>query len=297
MLGKVKWLSRVWPAVVAVLMAVLIVLVTLPGCQQEEAAKYSSTEEVMPRQRQGVVTFDITLDLTESTDEARLWLPYPTSNEYQTIEDVKIEGNYDSSGVYREQEHGTISLYAEWNEPREDARLTYSFKITRNEIIMKDFPEKEAPVPLDIMEKYLLSTSLGPTVGEVKDVAVEITKEEKTILSKATAIYDYIVETGERNPDIKGCGIGDVEALLQNLSGKCADISPVFVAMARSVGIPAREILGTRIGKEGDISGAFHCRAEFYLPGYGWVPVDPQGFSRTARSPAIFFRRSNRDLC
>jgi transglutaminase-like putative cysteine protease len=120
-----------------------------------------------------------------------------------------------------------------------------------------------------------LSTSLGPTVGEVKDVAVEITKEEKTILSKATAIYDYIVETGERNPDIKGCGIGDVEALLQNLSGKCADISPVFVAMARSVGIPAREILGTRIGKEGDISGAFHCRAEFYLPGYGWVPVDP----------------------
>jgi transglutaminase-like putative cysteine protease len=45
--------------------------------------------------------------------------------------------------------------------------------------------------------------------------------------------------------------------------------------MARSVGVPAREIFGIRIAKEGDITGAFHCRGEFYLPGYGWVPVDP----------------------
>jgi transglutaminase-like putative cysteine protease len=273
--GKLKWLSRKWLAIVAGLMAVLMVLIILPGCQQTAAAKYSSSTEVIPRTRQGVVTFDITLDLSEGADEARVWLPYPTSNKYQTIEDVKIEGNFDSSGVYREEEHGTINLYAEWNEPREDARLTYSFEITRNEIFMKDFPEKEAPVPLDIMEKYLLLTNLGSTIGDVKETAEEITSGQNTILGKATAIYDYIVETGERDPDIKGCGVGDVGALLQNLSGKCADISPVFVALARSVGVPAREVLGTRIGTAGDISGAFHCRAEFYLPGYGWVPVDP----------------------
>ncbi|MCK5577849.1 MAG: hypothetical protein KAI14_05970, partial [Dehalococcoidales bacterium] len=167
MTKTLTWLSRKWPVVVAVLMAVLLVLVILPGCQQEEAAKYGSTKQVMPRQRQGVVTFDITIDVSEGIDEARLWLPYPTSNKYQTIEDVKIVGNYDSTGVYREEEHGTISLYAEWIEPKEKARLTYSFKITRNEIIMKDFPEKEAAVPIDITEHYLLPTSLGPTVGEV----------------------------------------------------------------------------------------------------------------------------------
>ncbi|MEE9583238.1 MAG: transglutaminase-like domain-containing protein, partial [Dehalococcoidales bacterium] len=113
------------------------------------------------------------------------------------------------------------------------------------------------------------------TTGDVKEAATEVTKGQDTVLGKAIAIYDYIVETGERDPTIEGCGIGDVEALLKNLSGKCADINPVFVAMARSVGVPAREILGTRIAKEGDISGAYHCRTEFYLPGYGWVPVDP----------------------
>jgi transglutaminase-like putative cysteine protease len=30
------------------------------------------------------------------------------------------------------------------------------------------------------------------------------------------------------------------------------------------------------LGREGgDITNAQHCRAEFYLPTYGWVPVDP----------------------
>lgn len=68
-----------------------------------------------------------------------------------------------------------------------------------------------------------------------------------------------------------------MERLLESLGGKCGDIHSVYVALARSVGVPAREIFGIRIpkGKEGDMTKAQHCWAEFYLPGYGWVPVDP----------------------
>ena len=40
------------------------------------------------------------------------------------------------------------------------------------------------------------------------------------------------------------------------------------------------QILCTRIAKDGDITGAYHCRAEFYLPGYGWVPVDPSDVAK-----------------
>src|SRR5439155_1206502 len=29
------------------------------------------------------------------------------------------------------------------------------------------------------------------------------------------------------------------------------------------------------LGKSGDVSKAQHCRAEFYAPAHGWVPVDP----------------------
>jgi transglutaminase-like putative cysteine protease len=80
-----------------------------------------------------------------------------------------------------------------------------------------------------------------------------------------------------RDPNIKGCGFGDVEKLIVSLGGKCGDIHSVFVALARSAGVPAREIFGIRMpkGKGGDMTKAQHCWAEFYMPGYGWVPVDP----------------------
>src|SRR2546422_4177052 len=63
-----------------------------------------------------------------------------------------------------------------------------------------------------------------------------------------------------------------------------SDLNALFVGLARAVKIPARDVYGARcadsaefksLGKGGDISKAQHCRAEFYLNGYGWVPVDP----------------------
>jgi transglutaminase-like putative cysteine protease len=81
--------------------------------------------------------------------------------------------------------------------------------------------------------------------------------------------------------------MGDVASMLKSgyLGGKCADINALFVALARSVAIPARDAYGVRVGgsrlgfqclgRSGDVSKAQHCRAEFYAQGIGWVPVDP----------------------
>lgn len=71
--------------------------------------------------------------------------------------------------------------------------------------------------------------------------------------------------------------------------GKCTDISSVFVCLLRNSGIPAREVFGIRAGQSkisnacgkadekgfANITGAQHCRAEFYIDGLGWVPCDP----------------------
>jgi transglutaminase-like putative cysteine protease len=68
------------------------------------------------------------------------------------------------------------------------------------------------------------------------------------------------------------------------LGGKCADLNALYVGLARAAGLPARDVYGIRVansaefkslGKADDISGAQHCRAEVYLNGYGWLPVDP----------------------
>ena len=80
-----------------------------------------------------------------------------------------------------------------------------------------------------------------------------------------------------RDPNTVGCGSGNVCSLLLTPGGKCTDIHSVFVALCRAAGVPAREIFGIRQGKNDvvDITKWQHCWAEFFLPGYGWVPVDP----------------------
>jgi transglutaminase-like putative cysteine protease len=75
----------------------------------------------------------------------------------------------------------------------------------------------------------------------------------------------------------------------RSLGGKSADLNALFVGFARSVGIPARAAYGIRVaesaeftslGRSGAITKAQHCRAEFYLAGHGWVPVDPADVRR-----------------
>ena len=125
--------------------------------------------------------------------------------------------------------------------------------------------------------KYLRPTSLGPIGGPVKELSEKITRGKTTVLARARAIYDWVCENMFRDPKTIGCGKGDVCLLLQKPGGKCTDISSVFIALARASGVPAREVFSVRLGKkpQQDVTTWQHCWAEFFLPGYGWVSVDP----------------------
>lgn len=224
-------------------------------------------------------SIDLHFDLSQHalTEEAELWVPYPVSDENQLIENVTIQGNFSESGIYTDREHGTTILYARWDKGAPARSLDFQFDVTRNEVIRKDFPSQEpAWNPADYAE-YLQPTSYGPTDGEIKKLADRITAGQTTVLGKAEAIYDWTCENMFRDPDTVGCGTGDVCSLLKTRGGKCTDIHSVYVALARAAGVPAREILGLRQGKkEGqELTSWQHCWAQFFLPGYGWVPVDP----------------------
>ena len=255
--------------------------ISLIGCIKNEIVdiKYRSTDEFIPKIKQGTMSFNVTIRTNDIEQNARLWLPYPVSNDYQTVENVVITGNYNYSGIHREAANGNMILYAEWTNPDTYPQLTLTFNISRNEINKKNFPESEGEIPIE-MEEFLQPTYLGPTDGIVEKKSIEITEGKTTILEKAIVIYDYLIEHGERDPNLNFCGDGDVCKLLENLRGKCVDFSSVFVALSRSAGIPAREILGIRISQDGDITGSYHCQAEFYLPDYGWVPVDPSDVAK-----------------
>jgi transglutaminase-like putative cysteine protease len=78
-----------------------------------------------------------------------------------------------------------------------------------------------------------------------------------------------------------------------NLGGKCGDLNALFVGLARSVGVPARDVYGLRVApsvhgyrslgvSSPTVTRAQHCRAEFFAEGRGWVPVDPADVRKVA---------------
>lgn len=233
--------------------------------------------QAMAATRSGLVTIEVDLSAHEAGKEAKLWIPYPVSDPNQLISNVKVSGDYAQSAVYTDPQYGNPILFAEWPKDAKSRKLTFSFEAERKEVIRRDFPASEPAWDRTAFQPYLGATRLGPINGEVKKLADKITKGKKTVLAKARAIYDWTCSNTYRDPNTPGCGTGDVCALLKKPGGKCTDISSVYIALARASGVPAREIFGIRMGKkaEEDITGYQHCWAEFYQPGYGWVPVDP----------------------
>jgi transglutaminase-like putative cysteine protease len=82
--------------------------------------------------------------------------------------------------------------------------------------------------------------------------------------------------------------VGDIKFMLEtkNLQGKCADLNALYVGLARASGLPARDVYGLRVAKSQfgyrslgagteNVTRAQHCRAEVFINGFGWVPVDP----------------------
>ncbi|HKU93748.1 MAG TPA: transglutaminase domain-containing protein [Vineibacter sp.] len=232
-------------------------------------------------------TFELTtaVNIPADAGRTRVWLPLPHDSAYQRVEAVTWSGNAESLGIYTDAASGVHAFHAAWSdgEPRTVTLTTRVATLDRRSDLRA---ASSGPVPDDIA-KFLKPNAMITTDGIVKETADKIVAGARDPLQKAQAIYDWIVENTFRDPKVKGCGIGDIRAMLVsgNLGGKCADLNALFVGLARAAGIPARGVYGVRVApsafygamgtRNADISKAQHCRAEFWVAGIGWIPADP----------------------
>lgn len=240
-------------------------------------AGFLSADVCGASERTGTVTFTIDVNAPAESRNVKLWFPYPTSDLDQTIRDLRFQGNYSNFSLAHEPRSGALYLYTEWNGPMKRRTLTVTFHARAKERKASRLAENGEPVPVEA-RRYLQSDFWNPSDNrKVAALSRRIAAGRNGILAKARAVYDWVVENTRRDPDVPGCGLGIVERTLASRSGKCADISSVYVTLARAAGVPAREVFGLRLGRPGetDITDGHHCWAEFYLPGAGWIPVDP----------------------
>ncbi|MFW2543590.1 transglutaminase-like domain-containing protein [Primorskyibacter sp. 2E107] len=236
--------------------------------------------------RSYTLTTRVTLPRNGKTAQA--WIPLPAHSDAQWTlpQDNRASGNMDALEIVQNPEEGYALMHARWNAGDEPAELTVISTVrTRDRS-----PEQAAPATLSDAEfaQHTAPTRLIPTDGIVLETAQDIVAGATSEREKAIRIYDWVVEQTERNPETRGCGLGDIASMLHmgDLTGKCADLNALYVGLARAAGLPARDLYGLRVAPSAfgykslgagsaDVTKAQHCRAEVFLPQSGWTPVDP----------------------
>ena len=263
-----------------------------PAAAMLAASSWPARAQSANADPQGWRTFEVVtrLEITQPTGQVAAWVPLPLMQKTVWFESLSnaTTGNADLAQVVVDPIYGAGIVHARFKagEAQPVVEVTSRFRTRDWFVAIK--PGASTLVSVQEQSLYLKGTDLMPTDGIVRETAVKITKGAATDVEKARAIYDWVIENTERNPKTRGCGVGDIKAMLETgtLNGKCADLNALFVALARASGVPTRDVYGIRVGtsprgyksmgpRPGDITKAQHCRAEFYAQGIGWIPVDP----------------------
>ena len=238
-------------------------------------------------------TFELStkLEITNPSGASRAWVPLPYTA--KTSWHKPLSNTWTGNGrmsVITEPKYCMEMLYVEWQKNEKAPVLEVISRFaTRNRAV--DF-SKPNPNAISLsqaeMTLYTEPTELIPTDGIVRETAHDIIRHARTDIEKAHAIYEWVVDNTFRDPKIVGCGWGDIKTMLETryFGGKCGDLNALFVGLARSVGVAARDIYGIRVAPSqlgykslglgsANASKGQHCRAEFFAQGIGWVPVDP----------------------
>ncbi|HTS83770.1 MAG TPA: transglutaminase-like domain-containing protein [Usitatibacter sp.] len=217
------------------------------------------------------------------------WLPTPLAwdTRFQKSLGNSFTAEGGSCGISTDWSSGTRLVWAQWPAGVAPVLVHTQHFATADIAVDLSKPGHVPPENPAMLARYTTASEHVPTEGLVKQMSSDIVKGAGNDIEKARAIYEWICDNTYRDPKTRGCGKGDINFMLETKTwgGKCADLNALFVAFARSQGIPARDVYGVRVansklgykslGKAGDITKAQHCRAEFYSAGYGWIPVDP----------------------
>jgi len=212
---------------------------------------------------------DLRIDQAVIPNTLYIWMPHPALSSSQR--NVRLLSR--SAEPFVENYRGA-SLYQFIDMPPKTnlgINQSYVAEVYAVETSLRSQTPVKLNSPSPITAVYTAPSALVPSGDSgIKAKAAEIIGRERNPYPKAQKIYEWLVASGGIKTSVLTGGA--LEALEQKQADSYSS-ALLFCALARAEGIPSIPVGGVLIDRQRITTR--HYWAEFWLDGFGWVPVDP----------------------
>ena len=173
------------------------------------------------------------------------------------------------------------ALIYTWHEPR-STLLEFSLKSTlRSSSNMPDIKQKitfPTQFPAELKDYTRATVHIDSNDERIKALANELAEGEDDLFVVLFKLGSWVEQNVEYDLSTLTADVSQKASwVLENRVGVCDELTSLFIAMARSLGIPARFVTGVSYTTHPafDRNWQPHGWAEVYIPEAGWVPFDP----------------------
>ena len=194
----------------------------------------------------------------------------PRSNDSQYVANWRVEIDIDEAAPAGEDAFGNLTHAFFTTRPLNHLTVTVSGEVETTDThgLLSGVTELLSP------EVFVRETALTRTDEALRDFASDVAAGSGK--DRLTLLHDLLTATHNTvafDADTTNTATSAIVAFAQK-SGVCQDLSHIFIACARHLGIPARYVSGHLV-KTGEIEQqASHAWAEALAPGLGWVGFD-----------------------
>ena len=228
----------------------------------------------------GTHTLDVPRDKLPQSGLLKIWFPIPIITGPQPAVRVTsiVPDKYVADPPSIDGDIGVVYMEVHLDRLVGDLELSVQFEFDHYEQHFTVDPGQVGAYDTKsaLYRKYTASYGNIAVTPEIEAAAKQAIGSETNPYLAAKKIYDYVLDniTYSFMPHAALWPRGKQPESVyvhEHRYGDCGAQSMYFSALCRAVGIPARATGGWQLFS-GNFSG--HFWAEFYLPNYGWIPVD-----------------------
>jgi len=218
-------------------------------------------------------TIEETFEVKPAAEAVTLFVPLPADDPWQRITGLTVDGA--PFAEVHDPRYGNGAARIEL--PAAGGRISVRFAVERAER-GAELAAATAHAPPNGYARWLEADALVPLDAHIRQIAADVTGPARTPLDKARAAYAYVLSTMKYDKPAgpnQGWGKGDIHWACDKKYGNCTDFHALFIGLLRASGVPARFQIGLSVpdGAAAELAG-YHCWADFYVDGAGWIPVD-----------------------